>query len=84
MFFLHSIHRPSIFSNRYILNQTKMKTIQAITGITSIVCMILMQIVDYNLSQDLFCLVIICLPVFLYASHIVGMENQDRKEAGNE
>lgn len=51
-----------------------------ITGITSITCMILMQVVDYTLSEDLFCLVIICLPVFLYASHVVGMQNQDRKE----
>lgn len=61
-----------------------MKKLQAITGITSIICMILMQVVDYNLSEDLFCLVVICLPVFLYASHIVGLENQDRKEGTHE
>jgi hypothetical protein len=61
-----------------------MKTIQAISGITSIVCMILMQIVDYSISEDLFALVIICLPVFLYASHLIGMEHQDRKGGTND
>lgn len=84
MFFLLRIHRLSILFNRSILNQTKMRKLQAITGITTILCMILMQVVEYSWKEDLFCLVVLCLPVFLYASHIIGMENQDRKEEGNE
>jgi hypothetical protein len=61
-----------------------MKTIQAISGITSIISMILMQVASFEWAEDLFCLVILCLPVFLYSSHLIGMENQDRKEGGNE
>jgi hypothetical protein len=61
-----------------------MKTLQAVTGITCIVCMILMQVASFDWAEDLFGLVIICLPVFLYASHIVGMEHQDRKEETND
>lgn len=61
-----------------------MKTLQAVSGITALVCMILMQMVSEDLAGDLFGLVIICAPVFLYVSHIIGLRNQDKKEGYNE
>ena len=57
-----------------------MRTIQAVSGIIAIVCMILLQILGAeNWREDLFSMTIICLPVFLYASHVIGMRNQDEK-----
>ena len=56
-----------------------MKTLQAVSGITALVCMMLIHFVSEEMAGDLFGMTIICLPVFLYASHIIGLRNQDKK-----
>jgi hypothetical protein len=58
-----------------------MKTLQAVSGIGAFVCMALIHFVSEDWSGDLFGGAVICLPVFIYTSHIIGLENQD-KEGG--
>lgn len=58
-----------------------MKTLQAISGITALICMIFIHIVLEKLAGNLFLLAIISTLVFLYVSHEIGLGKQDREEA---
>jgi hypothetical protein len=63
----------------------KTRTLQLISGITLVAGFIFMNVSNSDsLKADALGLMLVCLPTFLYASHVVGMENSNRKEGTDE
>lgn len=63
----------------------KTKTLQLISGLTLIAGFIFMNISESDsMKADVLGLMLVCLPTFLYASHVIGTQNPDRKEGEGE
>jgi hypothetical protein len=59
----------------------KTQTLQLISGVTLVAGFIFLQVSNNEpLKSDVLALIMIALPTFLYASHIVGTTNSNKNE----
>ena len=65
----------------YFLNQTEMKLIQTISGLIAAASIVMTTIANnYNLKEYTLGLFLVGLIPFLYASHKIGLKNDEQNE----